>query len=79
MIGKSIIGTNNCYVCGNELNWEKMQDIRPGQMISFTPPEVDADAVAIGKNEDGTIKFEIICECPRCRSKNKFYKNVEIR
>lgn len=79
MIGKSISGTNDCYVCGNKLNWEKIQDGRPGQIISFTPPEVNADAVAIGKNEDGTVEFEIICECPRCRSKNKFYQNVKVR
>ena len=78
MIGKSISGTNNCYVCGNELNWEKVQDGKVGQVIAFTPPEVNADACAIGKNEDGTVKFEIICTCQKCRTKNKFYKNVKI-
>lgn len=79
MIGKSITGTNNCYVCGNELNWEKVQDVRHGQVIVFKQPEVTADACAIGINEDGTVKFEITCTCPRCRSKNKFYQDEKVR
>ena len=78
MIGKSISGTDKCHVCGNVLNWEKIQDGRPGQVIAYTPPEINADACAVGKNEDGTVRFEITCTCPRCRSKNKFYKDVNV-
>ena len=78
MIGKDICGTDECYVCGKILNWEKTKDVKSGQVVVYNLPEISADAYAVGKNEDGTVLFEIICTCPKCKSKNKFMKNVEI-
>lgn len=78
MMEKSITGTNNCFVCGRKLNWEKIQDPIPWQVTALKKPEVTADACAIGINEDGTVKFEITCTCPKCKSKNKFCKDVKV-
>ena len=72
MIGKSLSGIDECYVCGKILKWTKVADAERGSMV------VKANAFAIGKNDDGSIEFEIECTCPKCRTINKFYKEFVV-
>jgi hypothetical protein len=38
---------------------------------------VDTDIIAVDKDNAGNIKFEVICKCPGCKTKNKFYAVAE--
>jgi protein-arginine kinase activator protein McsA len=78
MLDKVIKGTNECYVCGDTIEWESNRVQSIGNFAVHKIPDVEADITACGKNENGTVKFEILCKCPNCRISNKFYKDVEI-
>ena len=72
MIGRSIKGKNECFVWGKLIDWETIATGVPGTMVLVIPPQNTAKECAIGKTENGDIKFEITCTCPDCRTKNKF-------
>lgn len=76
---KGFSGENECFVCGETISWEKVPDILPGQIAVYERPDVMADVFAVGRNEDETVKFEVSCICPKCRTKNKFYKDVKVK
>lgn len=78
MIGKSLSGIDECYVCGKILKWTKVADAERGSMVVYEVPELKANAFAIGKNDAGSIEFEIECTCPKCRTINKFYKEFVV-
>ena len=78
MMYRVISGTDECYVCGKILNWESEVNPPRGGMVVYQVPEITAEVIACGKNEDDTVKFEILCKCPNCRTKNKFYRNEEV-
>ena len=78
MIEKVIKGTDECYVCGKILKWESARTPSRGSLIVYQVPDITADITAFGKNEDGTVRFEILCKCPNCKTKNKFYRDVEV-
>lgn len=73
-----IKGTDTCYVCGRILNWESEREAQRGTVVVYQVPEITGSVTACGRNEDGTIKFEILCKCPQCNTKNKFFKDIEI-
>lgn len=81
MVGKSIKGTNNCFVCNYELNWETkiVNTMNSAYFVVQTVPEITARETAIGRNEDGTINYEILCACPRCKTQNKFIAKSSIK
>lgn len=72
MINKTMHGENKCWYCGYPISWDTTPKGRPGQVITYERPQCQAKEVAIGKNEDGTTKFEITCECKNCKTENKF-------
>lgn len=72
MIGRSIEGKNECFVCGELIAWGTIVMSTPGNMVAYTLPQNTAEECAIGKTENGDVKFEITCTCPNCRTKNKF-------
>ena len=78
MIGESFSGTDECYVCGKTLKWTKIADAGRGSIVVYEVPAVRANAFAIGRNDDGGIKFEIECTCPNCRTINRFVKDINI-
>jgi hypothetical protein len=78
MIGKSFSGIDECYVCGKILKWTKVADTGRGSIVVYEVPDVRANAFAIGKNYDGSIKFEVECTCPNCRTINRFIKSISI-
>lgn len=78
MIGKSFSGIDECYVCGKILKWTKVADTGRGSVVIGRVPEVRANAFAIGKNDDGSIKFEVECTCPDCRTINRFVKDINV-
>lgn len=78
MVRKSFEGTNQCYVCGKILKWTKVADAGRGSVVIGIVPELEANAFAIGKNDDGSIKFEVECTCPNCRTINRFVKDINV-
>lgn len=78
MIGKSFSGIDECYVCGKILKWTKVADTGRGSIVVYEVPDVRANAFAIGKNDDGSIKFEVECTCLNCRTINRFIKSISI-
>ena len=78
MIGKSFSGIDECYVCGKILKWTKVADTGRGSIVVYEVPDVRANAFAIGKNDYGSIKFEVECTCPNCRTINRFIKSISI-
>ena len=78
MIGKSFSGIDECYVCGKILKSTKVADTGRGSIVVYEVPDVRANAFAIGKNDDGSIKFEVECTCPNCRTINRFIKSISI-
>lgn len=75
MVGKSFRGKDHCYVCGNELNWSipEHSEKSGAAVNSQADSDIQADMTAIGKEEDGTVRFEVLCTCPKCRTGNKFF------
>lgn len=75
MTGKSFRGKDYCYVCGNELHWHcpAVQDSENNAAKSPADTDITADMTATGKDDDGTIQFEVICTCPKCHAKNKYF------
>ncbi len=80
MVGRSFRGKDYCYVCGNELNWRSPEDPGKGSFVvgSWTDSDARADMAAIGKDEDGAVKFEVACTCPECRTRNKFFISAKM-
>lgn len=80
MIGRSFRGKDHCYVCGNELNWKKPEEQKNGGSAAgtLTDAEIPADMAAIGKEEDGAVRFEVVCTCPECRTSNKFFISAKM-
>ena len=80
MIGRSFRGKDHCYVCGNELNWKKPEDQKNGGPAAgaLADAEIPADMAAIGKDEDGAVRFEVVCTCPECRTSNKFFISAKM-
>ncbi len=80
MVGKSFRGKDYCYVCGNELNWRTPEDPEKGRSAGsdLTASDVQADMAAIGKDEDGAVRFEVVCTCPKCRTSNKFFISAKM-
>lgn len=78
MIGKSFSGIDEFYVCGKILKWTKVADTGRGSIVVYEVPDVRANAFAIEKNDDGSIKFEVECTCPNCRTINRFIKSISI-
>ena len=78
MIGKSFSGIDECNVCGKIFKWTKVADTGRGSIVVYEVPDVRANAFAIGKNDDGSIKFEVECTCPNCRTINRFIKSISI-
>ena len=80
MVGKSFRGKDHCYVCGNELNWRIPEDSEKGgdTAASLTDSDIQADMTAIGKDEDGAVRFEVVCTCPECRTSNKFLVSAKM-
>ncbi len=80
MVGRSFRGKDHCYVCGNELNWHKPEDPESGRPASnsLSDSVIQADMAAIGKDEDGTVRFEVVCTCPKCRTGNKFFISAKM-
>lgn len=33
---------------------------------------------ATGKEEDGSIRFEVVCTCPDCRTRNKYFISAKM-
>lgn len=64
-----IKGWHTCFCCNNEFEWEHELRIIPYQVRKV--PNLKADAYAIG-NANGTVQYEVICQCPHCGIKNKF-------
>lgn len=52
MLGKSISGSNNCFVCSHKLNWGTMAVSRANNIIVQDTPEVEAQETAIGLCKD---------------------------
>lgn len=77
MLNKQIHGNNNCWYCNREIRWSTIPQGIPGQAVCFDKPETVADAVAVGKNDDGTVQFEIVCTCNSCKTKNVFQTNFK--
>ena len=80
MVGKSFRGKDHCYVCGNELNWRKPEETEKTKAAtgSLTDSDVQADMTAIGKDEDGAVRFEVVCTCPECMTRNKFFISAKM-
>lgn len=78
MIGQSISGYDECFVCGYEMQWETRIVSTMNRMVVQRTPEVTAEECAIGKNENGEVIFEVECVCPRCRTKNRFKINRKV-
>lgn len=75
MTGKSFRGKDHCYVCGSEIHWHcpAVQDAERNAAESPADTDITADMTAIGKDDDGTIRFEVICTCPECHANNKYF------
>ena len=80
MVGKSFRGKDYCYVCGNELNWRKPGETEKNKAAtgSLADSGIQADMTAIGKDEDGAVRFEVVCTCPECRTSNKFFISAKM-
>jgi hypothetical protein len=75
---KPLKGTDVCYVCGKTINWESERIPQSGCVTVYKIPENTADIIACGRNNDGTVRFEILCRCPQCKTRNKFYRDIEM-
>lgn len=74
---RKITGTDVCYVCGENINWEYIpRDTSRRVSDVYMISDIMADVTAIGKKEDGKIQVEIICKCPACGIKNKYLRTV---
>lgn len=78
MIGESFSGTDECYVCGKTLKWTKIADAGRGSIVVYEVPAVRANAFAIGRNDDGSIKFEIECTWSELQNYKSFCKSINI-
>lgn len=80
MTGKCFRGKNHYYVCGDELNWHCPADPDTAEDATNSPANTDipADMTATGKEDDGAIWFEVICTCPKCRARNKYFISVKM-
>ena len=67
-----IEGTNECYACNYPIEWSHSFSMPISGMEVHAIKSVNPEAIAVGKDEDGNIKFEIICKCPKCQILNKF-------
>lgn len=70
-----ITGYDKCYNCGNNIKWGTTPIVPVGSVIAYNVPENTAEAIAIDKNADGTVKFEITCQCKKCGVRNKYVVN----
>lgn len=80
MTGKSFRGKDHCYVCGNELHWHCPADPGSAGDTAESPAGTDipADMTATGKEDDGSIRFEVVCTCPDCRARNKYFISAKM-
>ena len=72
-----IEGENRCYVCNYLIEWHHSFPTSISRMEVHKLTGVDTDIIAVDKDTAGTIKFEVICKCPGCKTKNKFYAVAE--
>lgn len=77
-MGDVVKGIDECYVCGKRIEWEADMPVQKGVMFVRKLPEVRAEISACGRNDDGTVTFEVLCRCPNCRMSNKFYKKEKL-
>lgn len=77
---KSFSGKDYCYVCGNKLNWRIPEDSEQegAAITSMTNSDICANMTAIGKDEYGTVQFEVVCTCPKCKTNNKFFISAKM-
>lgn len=40
--------------------------------------DIPADMTATGKEDDGSIRFEVVCTCPDCRARNKYFISAKM-
>ncbi len=80
MTGKSFRGKNNCYVCGSELHWRCPADPDTAENAAKSPAveEIPAAMTAIGKDDDGAVRFEVVCTCPKCQAGNKYFISAKM-
>ena len=78
MTGKNFRGKDHCYVCGNELHWCCPADTAGDAVKSPTDTDIPADMTAIGKDDNGAVRFEVVCTCPKCHARNKFFIGAKI-
>ena len=77
MTGKSFRGKDHCYVCGNELHCPADSD--SAEDAAESPAgTIPADMTATGKEDDGSIRFEVVCTCPDCRARNKYFISAKM-
>lgn len=71
---KIIQGRSECVQCEKKFDWQSQ--IIGGDSGSFkgVGNYASAQAYAIKRNPDGTIDYEIKCQCPFCNVYNKYYK-----
>lgn len=80
MTGKSFRGKDDCYVCGSELHWHcpAAQDTAGNAAKSPSGEEIPAAMTAIGKDDDGAVRFEVVCTCPKCQAGNKYFISAKM-
>lgn len=80
MTGKSFRGKDHCYVCGSELHWHCPSAPDTAGTAAKAPAGTDipADMTAIGKDDDGAVRFEVVCTCPKCLASNKYFISAKI-
>nr|DAW41278.1 MAG TPA: hydrogenase/urease nickel incorporation protein [Caudoviricetes sp.] len=66
-------GNDKCFDCGATFEWGDVPRARNGQVIAYMIPDVRADITAIGREND-KVKWEVLCTCPKCGTKNKYIK-----
>lgn len=67
-----IKGFHECYCCGYEFEWEA--EINPVYFLARCKAEVSVSFEAVGKEDNGNVKFEFVGICPKCGVKNRFTK-----
>lgn len=79
MMNAVVKGIDECYVCGKSIEWEADMPVKMRDMYVRKLSEVRAEISAYGRDDNGTVTFEVLCRCPNCRISNKFYKKEKLR
>lgn len=80
MTGKSFRGKDDRYVYGSELHWHcpAAPDTAGNAAKSPSGEEIPAAMTSIGKDDDGAVRFEVVCTCPKCQASNKYFISAKM-